>query len=129
MTDKKFKYFKLKEFDSPDQPGSGAQNMDLDFIALLDEARHIAKKPFKINSGWRSPEHNIALAKRGYKVAKNSAHLRGLAADISVRTSSDRYLILDALFTVGFRRFGIGKGFIHVDADDTKTPNLIWHYY
>ena len=43
-------YFKISEFDSPDEVGSGYR-MDTDFLRRLDTARGIAGIPFKINSG------------------------------------------------------------------------------
>ena len=42
------KYFKLSEFDSPDELGSGSK-MDKKFLEQLDYARHNADVPFKIN--------------------------------------------------------------------------------
>ena len=56
------------------------------------------------------------------------------AADIHVKDSRARFLILVSLMSEGFTRFGIGKNFIHVDSDDTKnggdkSPNVVWHYY
>jgi uncharacterized protein YcbK (DUF882 family) len=125
----KFRYFKYEEFDSPDEPGSGEKNMSPLFIKLLDDARHYAQTSFKITSGFRSKAHNESLRKRGFKAVKNSAHLKGLAADISCTTSAKRYLIIDALRFVGIDRIGIGRNFIHCDIDKTKTKNLIWHYY
>jgi zinc D-Ala-D-Ala carboxypeptidase len=124
-----FKYFKYSEFDSPDKPGSGEKNMSKNFIELLDEAREFAGIPFKINSGFRSKEHNESLRARGFKAVKNSAHLKGLAADIRTKTSAERFKVVDALLYVGMTRIGIGKGFVHCDIDKTKTPELIWHYY
>ena len=38
------KYFKLKEFDSPDEPGSGS-NMSEEILHMLDVARKIYGKP------------------------------------------------------------------------------------
>ena len=35
-----YKYFNLQEFASPDEPDSG-QQMDREFVALLDKARDI----------------------------------------------------------------------------------------
>ena len=51
------KYFKLTEFDSPDEVGSGYK-MDKEFLIKLDYARGIAGIPFKINSGFRTKSHN-----------------------------------------------------------------------
>ena len=99
------------------------KNMDVDFLAKLDKAREYADLPFIINSAYRSPEHN---AKVGGK--PGSSHLKGLAVDISAKDSRTRFLILDALFAVGFTRIGIADSFIHVDSDIDKSQNVIWTY-
>ena len=120
-------YFKLTEFESPDLPGSGGF-MDHVFLNLLDKARAEAGVPFKITSGFRTPEYSKILKKRGYAVARNSAHLKGLAADIAVSNSKNRLIIIESLLHVGFRRLGIGKNFIHVDLDKTKVQDVVWTY-
>ena len=94
------RYFKLTEFDSPDAPGSGAK-MDKEFLAMIDEARHLAGVPFKINSGYRTQAHHEALGKRGYKTAKNSAHLTGHAADIHAPNTILRFAIVAACIRAG----------------------------
>ena len=99
------------------------KNMDVDFLAKLDEAREYANIPFIINSAYRNPEHN---AKVGGK--PGSSHIKGLAVDISAKDSRTRFLILDALFAVGFTRIGIADSFIHVDSDIDKSQNVIWTY-
>lgn len=116
------KYFSISEFDSPDIPGSGI-NMDVDFLTDLDEARAIAGVPFRINSGYRSVEHNKLVGGR-----VGSSHLNGLAADIGYTGSSQRYLILQALMSVGFCRFGFSNNFIHVDCDLDKDQDCMWIY-
>jgi zinc D-Ala-D-Ala carboxypeptidase len=116
------RYFTLDEFDSPDLPGSGAQ-MQPEFLAKLDEARHIAGVPFRINSGVRSEAWNQRV-----NGSKGSSHLTGWAADISATTSNRRYLVLSALIRVGFRRIGIADTFIHVDMDPDKPQNVSWLY-
>ena len=121
------RYFKLTEFDSPDAPGSGAK-MDKEFLAMIDEARHLAGVPFKINSGYRTQAYHNSLAKKGYKTAKNSAHLRGFAADIHCPDSSTRFAILSALLKAGFNRIGIANTFIHVDTDPSLPEDVIWTY-
>ena len=124
-----FKYFKWSEFDCKSGKAKGIDNMNFEFIKLLDKAREISGVPFKINSGFRTPEYNKQLAERGFKVAKTSAHMKGQAADISTTTSRIRYKIITALMAVGFKRIGVGEGFVHCDNDETKSQDLIWHYY
>tara|TARA_E500000081_G_C5818443_1_gene212381 strand:- start:67 stop:426 length:360 start_codon:yes stop_codon:yes gene_type:complete len=116
------KHFTYDEFDSPDYPGSGERFMDREFVECLDEARDIAGIQFKINSGYRTPDHN---RKVGGGTA--SSHLIGRAADIHCTHTNKRLKIIEALSMVGFQRFGIAKTFIHVDNDDQK-PNAIWLY-
>jgi len=99
------------------------KNMDVDFLAKLDEAREFAGIPFIINSAYRSPEHN---AKIGGK--PNSSHLRGLAVDIKANDSRTRFTVLNALISVGFNRIGIADTFIHVDLSKDKSQQVIWTY-
>lgn len=124
MSDKvdSLKYFELSEFDSPDEIGSGSK-MDIGFLRKLDEARHIAQTPFKINSGYRTQEHNLKVGGR-----VGSSHLKGLAADIGYNGSRERYLIINALIQVGINRIGIAKTFVHCDVDNSKDKSVIWLY-
>ena len=62
------KYFTLKEFDSPDEPGSG-KYMDKEFLEMLDLAREEAEVPFKITSGFRTKEYNDELLRKGYSAS------------------------------------------------------------
>lgn len=116
------KYFSYEEFASPDVPHSG-EYMDADFLSMLDSAREISGIPFKINSGYRTIEHNYEVGGK-----PNSSHIVGKAADIAVKGSRQRWVITQALIQAGFNRIGIAKTFIHVDSDDTKDPDVIWTY-
>jgi hypothetical protein len=116
------KYFNLHEFDSPDLKGSGAL-MDETFLSMLDEARHIAQIPFKINSGYRTKERNKKIGG-----VKSSSHLKGLAADIHCVDSNSRFIIVNALIDAGFTRIGIAKTFIHCDISINKPRQVIWVY-
>jgi hypothetical protein len=116
------KYFDYYEFDSPDSPGSGKLMKGL-FIDKLNSARSKANIPFKINSGYRTIEHNKKVGG-----SKNSSHLKGWAADIRVKNNKERRLILNSLISVGLdSRIGISNTFIHVDCDPTKDSSY-WTY-
>lgn len=99
------------------------KNMDVDFLALLDEARDLANIPFVITSAYRSKEKNAKIGG-----VANSSHIKGLAVDIRVNSSRERFNILKALIYVGFNRIGIADNFIHVDDDKEKSDNVIWTY-
>lgn len=115
-------HFKSVEFDSPDARGSGV-NMNLDFVAKLDKLRDAVKMPLTVLSGYRTPEHNAMVGG-----VDSSAHETGHAADIAALSSGNRFTIIEAALRLGFRRVGIGNGFIHLDDDITKPQDLVWLY-
>lgn len=115
-------YFEYNEFNSPDDPVSYA-NMDVEFLNKLTKARKIAAVGFKITSGFRTPAHN---AKVGGVLG--SSHTVGRAVDIYAPTSTQKYLIINALLQAGFNRIGVAKNFIHVDDDPSKSEDVIWTY-
>lgn len=108
-----YRYFSEKEI----------VGLNPELVKKLDEARHIAGIPFKINSGLRNEEQN----KKAGGVA-DSAHLSGLAVDIACTSDIDRWKIVSAFHKVGFTRIGIAKTFVHGDIDTKKTQNVIWLY-
>jgi len=116
------KYFKIEDFLCP-CCGEGSSIMDTFFLSLLDSARSLSHVPFVITSGYRCLKHNMEVGGVG-----ESAHMKGMAADISAETSKARYAIINALIQTGFSRIGIGKNFIHCDMDQAKFDNLIWLY-
>jgi len=116
------RYFKIKEFDSPDLEGSGS-SMDLKILYMLDDARKKYGKAIKINSGYRTRFHNAKVGG-----VESSSHLKGLAVDIACSKSLDRFKLIKILLEVGFNRLGIGNTFIHVDIDEDKSQNVIWTY-
>jgi len=118
-----FKYFKFNEFDSPDCPGSGELYISKKLIEKLDAVRNELGGPIRVNSGYRTPEHN----KKVGGVA-DSPHLYGYAADLSVGNGRDRYRLITLLLKHGINRIGIGKNYIHIDIDPVKDKDVIWVY-
>ena len=92
-----------------------------EFMERLQNARTVAHTPFVITSGYRCFEHNAAVGG-----AVDSAHTKGLAADIRARSSAERFKVVGALLEAGFTRIGIGKDFVHVDTDDSKPQRIMW---
>ena len=118
------KYFDYSEFDQPGLEGSGKKFMNKDFLKLLDVIRQKYGKPMKINSGYRSEEYNKKIGG-----VANSSHMKGIAVDVSITTSADRWKFIKACYEVGVTRIGIGNTFVHIDIDNEKTGKLIWDYY
>lgn len=82
------------------------------------------EKPFQVISGYRSPETNAKLRKRGKGAAKNSYHIQGKAVDIRLpgyRTS--------ALRRAAYKMKGGGVGyypnqkFVHIDVGPIRYWN------
>lgn len=99
------------------------ENMNPNFLDMLDSAREYAGIPFHINSAHRTKEKNSEVGGK-----PNSSHLRGLAVDIKAVDSRTRFKVLNALISVGFNRIGISDTFIHVDLDLEKNGQVIWTY-
>ncbi len=115
-------FFEYSEFDSPDEKNS-YMNMDVAFLNKLSKARELAAIGFKITSGYRSPAHNAKVG--GVTL---SSHTVGRAVDIYAPTSTQKYIIINALLQAGFNRIGVAKNFIHVDDDPSKSEDVIWTY-
>ena len=113
-------YFKESEFTC--KCGCGETIISRDLLEMLDEARHFAKIPFIITSGYRCKKHPASIK------SPTSSHIKGLAVDIKCTSSKKRAIIIDALGYVGFKRFGISDTFIHTDIDENKSNPAIWLY-
>lgn len=99
--------------------------IDQDLLNLLHT---ISKKldipePFHLISGYRSKKSNRHLKSHGRGVAKNSQHLYGKAADISVpgRTMKQIQLAAKSLQAGGVGRY---PTFVHVDTGRVRSWGL-----
>lgn len=132
------RYFNISEFDSglSNEEGTG-KNMSPLFLDFIDELRSRCNFPFRVTSGYRTEAYHQSLTDRGYKTIPNSAHLKGLAADIAISDSVKRALFvghalqlvheLGLPFRVGIA--GKGKGnFCHIDIDEERTNPRLWIY-
>ena len=129
------RYFNISEFDSglDGEEGTGI-NMSPLFLDFIDELRARCDFPFRVTSGYRTEEYHQSLTDRGFHTIKNSAHLKGLAADIVIKDSVKRALFvghaLQLVHELGLPfRVGIKKNsFCHIDIDETKTNPRLWIY-
>ena len=123
------KYFKISEFDSPDQPGSGV-NMRISTLLMIDSAREYSGVPYHVNSGYRTLKHNSSLNEVGS--VKDSAHTKGYAVDVDFQYNDleTAKKIARGMVKAGFKRFGIYNtptaSFIHGDNDPRKKGPVVW---
>ena len=123
MNQRLSKNFTLQEFASKD----GAQTPE----SVLDNLRELAKnlqvlrdiigKPIKINSGYRSPEHNKSVGG-----VKNSMHVQGKAADIVIEGLTPRQVAEQLEILIASKRIkqgglGIYPTFVHYDIRGKKA--------
>jgi len=109
--------FSRSEFDSKDgalMPSKVLHNIKI-LAEQLQELRDYLNKPITINSGYRSPKHNRSIGG-----VKNSQHVLGMAADISVLGMSTKKvheaieaLIKDKAMLQG--GLGLYAKFVHYD--------------
>ena len=109
--------FSISEFQSKD----GSETPPMVILNLRKLAKNIQVlrdyigKPIKINSGYRSPQHNAKIGG-----AKNSQHLTGKAVDIRVDGMTPKQLfdIIETLQNKGKMDIGGLKAynsFVHYD--------------
>lgn len=121
------KNFNKSEFDSKDgseMPEDVLENV-VKLANQLQYVRDYLNKPIKVNSGYRSAEHNKSIGG-----AKNSQHILGKAADITVKgipTTTLYFLIEDIISKGEILQGGLGlyNTFVHYDIRKTKAR---WDY-
>lgn len=115
------------EFDCPCTDASCTQTIiHSELVRKLQRLRDTLMLPVDILSGFRCPEHNDYLGRMGRRVAKNSTHLRGEAADVFIKGLNAVELAKE-LEEVGFMAIGISGGsWCHADLRDDKQRR--WSY-
>lgn len=117
------KYFAESEFNRC-IPSCSMEDMDNDFLLLMDELREKCSFPLVISCAYRSREWDLKKGRSG-----NSAHTKGKAVDIICNSSSTAFAIVKNAMELGIKRIGIGKNFIHIDNEDNLPQNVLWTYY
>ena len=103
-------------------PCCGADHISMDLVKRLQQVRTMLARPVVITSGVRCIKHNAEVGG-----IPDSAHLSGLAADISVWDNEERLELVECLLIAGFQRIGLyaDSDFVHVDIDEGK-PKGMW---
>lgn len=116
----KYKYFKKHEFDCKH---TGKNNMQHEFMILLDGIREQFDKPMKVTSGFRDYSHPIEVKK-----PTTGEHTLGLAADIYCVDSNARFELVELALKSGINRVGIARTFLHFGISDKHPQNVFWFY-
>ncbi|MEM9013221.1 MAG: DUF882 domain-containing protein [Pseudomonadota bacterium] len=79
-------------------------------------------EPFNVLSGYRTASTNAMLRRRSRGVARNSYHMRGMAADLRMqsRSANQVYHAAASVNGGGVGRYG-RSGFVHVDSGPVRT--------
>lgn len=117
------KNFSLDEFKSKDgapTPPEVLENLQ-SLAKNLQVLRDYLEKPIKINSAYRSPEHNKSVGG-----VANSQHVKGKAADISIEGMTPRQVAATIEYfiqTGKMKQGGLGvyPTFVHYDIRGKKA--------
>ncbi|MEP4804827.1 MAG: DUF882 domain-containing protein [Hyphomicrobiales bacterium] len=101
-----------------------AKSMDLRTIDIMAASHNLldVNEPYTLLSGYRSPQTNAMLRSRSRRVAKNSLHMKGQAADLRL---SSRSVSQMAKAAMSCRAGGVGKyhrsNFVHMDCGEVRS--------
>jgi len=112
------RFFDISEFDCHH---TGRNEMQPEFLLMLDELRARCGFPFVITSGYRDPSNPAESTKK-----TPGTHAEGIAADIKVSNGHQAYLIQKHAYELGFNGIAYGNGFVHVDNRD--GIEVTWRY-
>lgn len=104
-------------------PDGAVAPIDIRLIKLVDQMQdHFGVQTVEIISGYRSPKYNAKLKQEGRRVARESWHLQGRAADIHFDEISEGAM---RTYATGLTCGGVGfypaLHFIHVDFGPVRT--------
>ncbi|WP_435136492.1 YcbK family protein [Pseudopelagicola sp. nBUS_19] len=116
------KYIKeaVKEINNfmRDWRSNDVKSIDTRAIDIMAAAHNLldVKEPYMLLSGYRSPSTNAMLRSRSRRVAKNSLHMKGQAADLRLSSRSVGQIAkaASACRAGGVGRYS-GSNFVHMD--------------
>lgn len=114
--------FNAHEFDCKH---TGKNEMQHEFMEILQEIRFYYGEPMRITSGYRHPTHPIEAR----KTHSHGEHTQGNCADISCTDSLDRFRLVQLAYKHGITRIGIAKTFLHFGIGGRGLTNsVMWEY-
>lgn len=116
-----FSFDELTQSDTAQRLGIDNKGVDFDVMdnlytlsAGLERVRMVLQSPMRVNSGYRCPRLNAAV-----KGAKDSAHMKGLAADFTAPRFGEPIDIVRAIVeqkeAVAFNRIIQEGTWVHID--------------
>lgn len=112
-------YFTRQEFRAC-SPACELEDMQPDFLRMLDRLREMCGFPLHLNSAFRSEKYELKKGRSG-----KSMHCLGRAVDIRCIDAYKRYQICQNASLIGFEGIGVGSGFVHVD---NRVGPRMWTY-
>lgn len=100
------------------------KSMDLRTIDIMAASHNLldADEPYMLLSGYRSPQTNAMLRSKSRRVARNSLHMQGQAADLRLASRSVSQMAKAAM---SCRAGGVGQyyrsNFVHMDCGVVRT--------
>lgn len=102
-------------------PCCGLNLMDQAVLRVVDLIQFIVRAALRVTSGTRCKQYNQEVGG-----TLNSAHLNGLAIDVSPGDATERFKLIAAAISLGVKRIGVAKDHIHLDLDDSKPTPALW---
>lgn len=106
-------HFKVKEFRCYD--GTNVVIICEDLVKLLESIRVELGVPLIVNSGYRTPAHNLKV-----KGASHSYHMLGAAADVRCSKGVNALATVAEQYLSGWGGIGIYSSFVHIDIRPKK---------
>lgn len=99
-------------------------SIDMRMVDIMAAAHNLldSNEPYMLLSGYRTPKTNAMLRARSGGVAKNSLHMKGMAADLRLKSRSVSQVARAAAACKagGVGRYS-GSNFTHMDCGTVRT--------